>query len=165
MSNSSKADNAANAKQGAFNPSAPRGEPMTTKGHQLGRKITEADQHPEYHAQPFHSGTAPASNSYTPNPISSIPGQAHNPNVSAGQDDEVATYTSAENTFLGATSGDVNRGLGAPMQGQSIAEIRHNGAHGRKKQTSGLEGIGSSMHEHGSGGGGQFADQRRLERE
>lgn len=32
MSHSSKADNAANAKQGAFNPSAPRGEPMTTKG-------------------------------------------------------------------------------------------------------------------------------------
>lgn len=32
MSHSSKANNAANAKQGAFNPSAPRGEPMTTKG-------------------------------------------------------------------------------------------------------------------------------------
>lgn len=85
--------------------------------------------------------------------------------MSAGQEDEVATYTSAENTLLGATSGDVNRGLGTPMQGQTIAEIRHNGAHGRKKQTSGLEGIGSSMQEHGSGGGGQFADQRRLERE
>lgn len=85
--------------------------------------------------------------------------------MSAGEEDEVATYTSAANTLLGATSADVNRGLGAPMQGQSITEIRHNGAHARKKQTSGLEGIVSSMQEHGSGGGGQFADQRRLERE
>lgn len=85
--------------------------------------------------------------------------------MSEGEEDEVATYTSAANTLLGATSGDVNRGLGAPMQGQSINEIRHNGAHGRKKQPSGLEGIGSSMQEHGSGGGGQFVGQRRLERE
>jgi hypothetical protein len=85
--------------------------------------------------------------------------------VSEGEEDEVATYTSATDTLLGATSGDVNRGLGTPMQGQTNTEIRHNGAHGRKKQTYGLEGIGSSMQEHGSGGGGQFADQRSLERE
>lgn len=32
MSNSSKANNAANFKQGAFNPSAPRGDPITDKG-------------------------------------------------------------------------------------------------------------------------------------
>ncbi|KAJ5510465.1 hypothetical protein PEXP_041930 [Penicillium expansum] len=163
MSNSSKANNAANFKQGAFNPSAPRGDPITDKGHQLGRKINEADQHPEYHAQPFPSGAAPASNSYLPDPVSSIPGQANNFNVSAGQEDEVATYTSAANTLLGATSGDVNRGFGTPMQGQTINEIRHNGAHGRKKQAASLEGASSSMQEHDSGD--QFADQRALERE
>ncbi|KAG0154157.1 hypothetical protein PDIDSM_1537 [Penicillium digitatum] len=163
MSTSSKATNAANFKQGAFNPSPPRGDPITDKGHQLGRKINEADQHPEYHGQPFPSGTAPASNSHVPNPISSVPGQGNNSSVSAGQENEVATYTSASETLRGATSGDVNRGLGTPMQRQTNTEVRHNGAHGRKKQTSGLEGIGSSMQERGSGG--QFAEQRALERE
>ncbi|KGO74595.1 hypothetical protein PITC_002400 [Penicillium italicum] len=163
MSTSSKANNAANFKQGAYNPSAPRGDPMTSKGLQLGRKVNEADQHSEYHAQPYPSGAAPASKSYVPNPVSSIPGQANNPNVSAGQENEVATYTPGENTLLGATSGDVNRGFGTPMQGQTHNEARHNGAHGRKKQTAGLEGVGSSMQERGSGG--QFAGQRALERE
>ncbi|KAJ5158266.1 uncharacterized protein N7500_007917 [Penicillium coprophilum] len=139
MSHSSKADNVANAKQGAFRPSVPREGPITTKGHQLGQKVSELDQRPEYHAQAFPPGSASASNSYTANP-----GEENNFNVNAEEEEE-STYVSAADTFTGATSGDVNRGLGRPMQGQTNTEVRHNGAHGRKKQPSGLEGIGNSM--------------------
>ncbi|OQE40894.1 hypothetical protein PENCOP_c005G07902 [Penicillium coprophilum] len=139
MSNSSKADNAANIKQGAFRPSVPREGPITTKGHQLGQKFSELDQCPEYHAQAFPPGSASAGNSYTADP-----GEDNEFNVNAEQEEET-TYVSASDTFTGATSGDVNRGLGRSMQGQTNTEVRHNGVHGRKKQQSGLEGIGNSM--------------------
>ncbi|KAJ5493875.1 hypothetical protein N7463_009962 [Penicillium fimorum] len=145
MSHSSKAKNAANAKQGAFQPSVPREGPITTEGH----PANEFDQRPEYHVRAFPSGSAPASDSYTGDP-----GDNYNLNINA--EEEETTYTSAADTFMGATSGDVNRGLGRPMQGQTNTEVRHNCAHGRKKQTSGLEDRGIECH---------FAEQRNRERE
>ncbi|KAF3011405.1 hypothetical protein E8E15_003041 [Penicillium rubens] len=159
MSTSSKADNAANPKQGAFKPSAPGTGPITNKGHQIGRKVNEADQRPEYHAQTFPRGSAPASNSYTPNNGSEVP---PNPYVSARQGNG-AIYTSAADTLVGDTSGDVNRGLGKPIQGQTNTEHRHDGQHSRKGQKSGLEGVGASRQD--TGIERRFADQRGLERE
>ncbi|KAJ5382462.1 hypothetical protein N7517_000373 [Penicillium concentricum] len=135
MSHSSKANNAANVKQGAFRPSVPREGPVTTEGH----PVNEFDQRSENRAQAFPPGSAPASDSY-----SGEPSENYNLNMNE-EEEEGTTYTSAADMFTGATSGDVNRGLGRPMHGQTSTEVRHNGAHGRKKQPSGLEGIGNSM--------------------
>lgn len=64
---------------------------------------------------------------------------------------------------MGATSADVHQGMGKPMQGQTSTEIKHEGAHGRKKQPSGLEGVGASSMDRGIER--QFPDQRGLEKE
>lgn len=53
--------------------------------------------------------------------------------------------------------------MGKPMQGQTSTEIRHEGAHGRTKQPSGLEGVGATNVDRGIER--QFPDQRGLEKE
>lgn len=107
-------------------------------------------------------GTAPASSSYTPNPVSEVGGQANNPNVNGGSEKE-PTYTSAADTLMGSTSADVHQGLGKPLQGQTNVELNHDGQHGRKKQSAGLEGMGASTQDRGIER--QFPEQRGLERE
>ncbi|KAJ6111253.1 hypothetical protein N7486_003488 [Penicillium sp. IBT 16267x] len=144
----------ANEKQGAFKPSiAPEG-PLTDKGHKPGVKVNEADHRPEHHLQAFPSGTAPASNSYTPN-VNEV-SQANNPDMPSDQ------RTSAADTLMGATSQDVHTGMGKPLQGQTNIEVNHDGAHGRKKQTAGLEGVGATAPNHIER---QFPDQRGIERD
>ncbi|KAJ5625263.1 hypothetical protein N7510_001572 [Penicillium lagena] len=145
-----------------FKPSvAPEG-PMTTKGHQPGRKVNEADQRPTFEAQTFPEGTAPASSSHVPNPISNPGSQALNPDVLRAHGKE-SVHTAPGDTLTGSTSADVHRGLGKPVQGQTSTEIRHEGAHGRKKQPSGLEGVGANYDDRGIER--QFPDQRGLEKE
>ncbi|KAJ5998127.1 hypothetical protein N7499_005494 [Penicillium canescens] len=161
MSTLQDIDSANNPKQG-FKPSVPPGGPITTKGHQPGRKVSEADQRSEFHAEAHPQGTAPASSSYTANPVSEAGGQANNPNVYGGSDKE-PTYTSAADTLMGSTSADVDQGLGKPLQGQTSVELRHDGQHGRKKQTAGLEGVGASAQDRDIER--RFPDQRGLERE
>ncbi|KAJ5331983.1 hypothetical protein N7476_001766 [Penicillium atrosanguineum] len=147
--------------QGSFKPSIAREGPITDKGHKPGVKVNEADQRPEYHMESFPPGTAPASNSYTSN-TNEVGSQADNPNVLRAHGKE-STYTSPADTLTGATSQDVHTGLGKPLQGQSGVELAHDGAHGRKKQSSGLGGVGAT-HEH-RGLERQFVNQRGLERE
>lgn len=74
-----------------------------------------------------------------------------------------AVYTSPGDTLMGATSQDVDRGLGKPLQGQTNVEVRHDGAHGRKKGTAGLEGVGASREDKGVER--RFGDQRGYEKE
>jgi hypothetical protein len=105
-------------------------------------KASPADYAPEFHAQTLAPGTAPASNSFTPNPVSETSSQANNPDVLRAHGEE-STYP-ASATLAGATSQDVNTGLGKPMGGQTGVEERHDGEHGRKKQTPGYEGRGAS---------------------
>lgn len=124
-------------------------------------KVNEADQRPEYHMKAFPPGTAPASNSYTPN-TNDVGSQANNPNV-LGSEDKEPTYTSAADTLGGATSADVNTGFGKPLQGQTGVELAHDGAHGRKKQSAGLEGVGASTVDRSVER--QFPSQRGLEKE
>ncbi|CEO59537.1 hypothetical protein PMG11_04211 [Penicillium brasilianum] len=151
-----------NHKQGPFKPSvAPEG-PTTNKGHQPGRKVNEADQRPEFHMERLPPGTAPASNSYTPNTVNQVGGQANNPDVLRAHGKE-AVYTSAESTLRGATSADVHTGFGKPLVGQTGVEVAHDGAHGRKKQRGSLEGVGAS-HEDKSMER-KLPDQRSLEKE
>jgi hypothetical protein len=52
--------------------------------------------------------------------------------------------TNALDSIPGATSKDVHTGLGHPGQGQTSTELRHEGEHTSKKQTSGPEGAGAS---------------------
>lgn len=71
--------------------------------------------------------------------------------------------TSAADTLMGATSQDVHTGLGKPLQGQTGVELAHDGEHGRKKQSAGLEGIGATPQNRGIER--QFPNQRGIERE
>lgn len=82
------------------------------------------------------TGTAPADKTFTPNPQGTVPSQAANPSATS--------TTSASATLGGATSGDVNAGLGKPIQGQSSAELRHDGQAHRQHQAGGLQGVGAS---------------------
>ena len=59
------------------------------------------DAVPEFHAEQYPPGTAPADKSHEPNPINEIPGQADNPNMQSG--------TSAADTLGGSTSADVHK--------------------------------------------------------
>ncbi|KFZ05424.1 hypothetical protein V501_08357 [Pseudogymnoascus sp. VKM F-4519 (FW-2642)] len=49
------------------------------------------------------------------------------------------TWVDAESTITGATSQDVYKGLGKPVQGQTAGDLRHH-----TSQRSGLEGVGTS---------------------
>lgn len=132
-----------NTTQGEFQPHKPRDEPMTSKGHQPGRKVSEEDDAPEFSAQTLPPGSAPKSRTFEPNPQSEIPGQADNANVLRDHGKE-STYTSAESTLGGADSRDVHQGLGHPGAGQTSAELRHDGEHHRKRAGAGLEGVGAT---------------------
>lgn len=59
---------------------------------------------------------------------------------------------------MGSTSADVDQGFGKPLQDQTDTELRHDGKHGRKKESAGLEGVGASMQDHGIER--QFPNQR-----
>ncbi len=51
----------------------------------------------------------------------------------------------ASDTIGGATSGDVHKGLGKPVQGQTSNELRHDGERGRNNPgKGGPEGVGGS---------------------
>ncbi|KAJ5991723.1 hypothetical protein N7451_007447 [Penicillium sp. IBT 35674x] len=146
----------ANDKQGSFKPSIAPDGPLTDKGHKPGVKVNEADHRPEHHLQTFPPGTAPASNSYTSN-VNDVGSQTNNPNMPSNQ------RTSAADTLMGATSQDVHTGLGKPLQGQTGVELAHDGEHGRKKQSAGLEGVGATPQNRGIER--QLPNQRGIERE
>lgn len=140
--------------------------------HKPGLPVSEADRAGEFHAQTLPPGTAPAGSSYQPNPIYEIPSQANNEDALRGHGKE-STFTKPQD-FPGATSADVHKGLGKPMVGQTSNEIRHDGEHGRKRQTYGYETVGASGHpkhtEHSIGDPQKVSDrnhpnQRGIERD
>ncbi|GLI72135.1 hypothetical protein PoHVEF18_000303 [Penicillium ochrochloron] len=151
-----------NHKQGAIKPSVAPAGPMTDKGHQPGRKVNEADQRGDFHLERHPPGTAPASNSYSANTVDKVGSQANNPDVFRAHGKE-AVHTSAADTLRGATSADVHTGFGKPLVGETSVELGHEGAHGRKKQRGGLEGVGTSIED--KSGERKFPDQRGYERE
>ena len=51
---------------------------------------------------------------------------------------------SASASLGGATSKDVDRGLGHPILGETSNELHHGGQYGGKHQREGLEGVGTS---------------------
>ena len=121
--------------------------------------MTGNDVVPEFHAQTLPPGSAPQDRTFAPNTTSETPSQANNPDAS--------TYTPASETLGGATSGDVYRGLGKPIQGQTATEERHDGQHGRKHVGGGLTGLGASGAPSGMKGVDERLqpEQRGLEKE
>lgn len=84
------------------------------------------DAVPEFHAQTFPPGTAPAENTFQPNVQ---PEQA--PAQSAG--------VAASDTLIGSTSADVHTGFGHPGSGQTSQELRDG-----SNRRAGLEGVGAN---------------------
>lgn len=139
-----------NSAQGEFHSRVKPSEPLTTKGvsitlpahlhlktdgdqqHAPGVKVGN-DAVPEFHAETHPPGTAPKENTFQPNPVNEVPGQAQNPDTQA--------TTAASETLPGATSASVHQGLGHPGSGQTSQELH--GTH--KKERSGLTGVGANL--------------------
>ncbi|RMJ28969.1 hypothetical protein PHISP_00180 [Aspergillus sp. HF37] len=139
----------------------PTGTTKREDKHQLGSKNAPKDSIPEFHAHTVPPNTAPRESTYTANMENKFGDQALNPDVERSHGKE-STKTTASSTIRGATSQDVNRGLGHPGVGQTKNEIRHEGQHGRKHQGSGLEGVGTNRPERFER---TLADQRGIDRE
>lgn len=105
---------------------------MTCPQHAPGVKVGN-DAVPEFNAETYPPGTAPRENTFEPNPVNEVPGQAQNPSAQA--------TTAASDTIPGATSADVHQGLGHPGSGQTSQELH--GTH--KKDRSGLTGVGANL--------------------
>lgn len=146
------------ASQGEFTSKIPPSEPLTTTGHSVGTKIGN-DAAPEFHAQVLPAGTAPAERTFQPNPINETPGQANNDDTLRSHGKE-STYTSAESTLGGATSGDVHTGIGKPIQGQTRNDPT--GTEGGSLAGRGASGVASTS---GVADGRDDARQRGLDRE
>ncbi|KAI1127231.1 hypothetical protein F5Y10DRAFT_243177 [Nemania abortiva] len=117
--------------QGEFHSRVPRSEPLEKKGHQPGVLVGN-DRIPEFHAQTYPPGTAPREHTFQPHPEGEYPAQAWGTAPSAGE------------TIGGATSQDVYRGMGKPIQGQEAREInKRHGTH-NKKEGMGFAGVGGS---------------------
>ncbi|RGP74187.1 hypothetical protein FSPOR_1882 [Fusarium sporotrichioides] len=118
--------------QGPFHariiPSQPEHKPGNEQGN---------DAKPEFHAQTFPPGTAPIENSFYPHPIDfNIPENTYEENQYGALD------------MPGATSKDIYNSIdyvhGKPLQGQENRELRGVHPRNRKKERSGLEGVGAS---------------------
>lgn len=88
---------------------------------------------PEFHAETHPAGTAPPDRTFQPNAASEYPTQA--------LDVEGASRPTASETLTGATSADVRKGYGQPLQGMTGREL-HGGK--RKHIGAGLEGVGAN---------------------
>jgi len=112
---------------GEFSSRVAPSEPLLTSGHQPGKQVGN-DAVPEFHAETLPAGTAPPSRTFEPNTDATLN----------------TTSNKASDTIIGTTSGDVHTGLGHPGQGQSSAELRHDGQAHRKNPGQSLEGTGAS---------------------
>ncbi|KAI1419756.1 hypothetical protein F5Y12DRAFT_776302 [Xylaria sp. FL1777] len=117
--------------QGEFRSRVPPSKPLEKGGHKPGVLVGN-DRAPEFHAETYPPGTAPRENTFQPRPEGEFSAQA------------LGTAPSAEETIQGATSKDVYRGMGKPLQGQEAREIKK--PHGRhnKKEGTGIAGRGGS---------------------
>ncbi|KAL4806715.1 hypothetical protein BDV18DRAFT_138103 [Aspergillus unguis] len=145
--------NVPNQEQGFFQPgvkpTAPNQQPhgpLPHDKHDIGKKTSPNDYAPDFHLETHPPGTAPASSSYHPNPIDHPGEQAMNPNVERSHGKE-RTSTRAGDTLTGATSKDVHQRAGHPGQGQSSAELRHDGQHHNKNPGHGIEGAMKGVHD------------------
>ncbi|KAF3492012.1 uncharacterized protein GIQ15_01529 [Arthroderma uncinatum] len=130
---------------GEFKPSRPQEHHQAGPKHKPDVKASPADNVPEYHAESVPVGSAPPEHTYQPHPSEEYAG-----------DEEGGASASA--TLTGATPADVYRGMGKPLQGETRTEMRHDGEHHRKRDGSGLEGVGANT-------ASTETDLKRLQRE
>ncbi|KAK3355744.1 hypothetical protein B0H65DRAFT_413636 [Neurospora tetraspora] len=125
--------------QGEFHSKVPPSKPQHVSGHRLGPQVGN-EAAPEFHAKTFPPGTAPEKDSYQPNPIHETPGQALNPDV------DPSSRTDPLDAYRGSTSQSIynQTQYGQPMQGQTSRELHGMHAGKRKKEHSGLEGVGAT---------------------
>ncbi|KAL5116111.1 hypothetical protein ACEQ8H_006007 [Pleosporales sp. CAS-2024a] len=90
------------------------------------KPIGNDDSPEEFHATTLPAGSAPASNTLTPNP------DLNNQNM---------YQDAASSTLTGASSADVHTGHGHPGQGQTSNELRH----AEKKRGQGLVGVADRL--------------------
>lgn len=97
--------------------------------HAPGVKVGN-DAAPEFSAEVHEPGTAPSKDTYKPNPVSEVPGQAQN--------DAATAQTDALASLPGATSASVHNAtqFGKPAQGESSTE-KHSD---KTERRTGLEG-------------------------
>lgn len=97
---------------------------------------------PEYHCQTFPPGTAPTENSFHPRPVESFIVE------DGDEEDQSDTLAMPALDMPGATSKDVHNSIdslhGRPLNGQENRESRGVHPRKRKKERSGLEGVGAS---------------------
>ncbi|KAL7766769.1 hypothetical protein ACKLNR_004685 [Fusarium oxysporum f. sp. zingiberi] len=118
--------------EGPFHARINPAQPAANNWHKPGNEQGN-DAVPEYHAETFPPGTAPAENTFHPNPDSNYTTEALNmPALD----------------MPGSTSKDVHNSIdnlhGKPLIGQENREIRGVHPRKRKKERSGLEGVGAS---------------------
>ncbi|WEW58928.1 hypothetical protein PRK78_004396 [Emydomyces testavorans] len=142
---------------GQFHPHPPKSEHLESPKHKPGVKASPRDNAPEFSAETFPPGSAPPERTFQPNPTEGIPSGALNENMEPAPGEE-SVRTTASSTLTGATSADVNKGLGRPFEGESSVELRHHGEKHRKHEGSGLEGVGANPPE-------VETELKRLERE
>lgn len=101
---------------------------LTIQQHAPGVKVGN-DAAPAFSAQTLSPGSAPAKHTFQQPPI---PDQNQNLDMAS------EARTTAEESIPGATSADVNRGIGQPIYGQSSHELRSD-----EKGRNGLVGVGA----------------------
>ncbi|KAK4550459.1 hypothetical protein LTR36_000038 [Oleoguttula mirabilis] len=122
---------------GEFHAKVGRDEPMQTSGHKPGVNVGN-DAVPEFSAKTLPPGSAPAESTFKPNPTDTAP-----PTQQSRDDNENDAPQASALDFPGSTSGDVNTGMGKPIQGQTSSELRHDGQSHNKNPGSGLDGLKS----------------------
>ncbi|WZH44215.1 uncharacterized protein QYS62_005233 [Fusarium acuminatum] len=124
--------------QGPFHARVPPTQPGAHNWHKPGNEQGNAAA-PEFHAQTLPPGTAPPENTFRPNPIDA------NITEYVDEEDEQETLSLS---MPGSTSKDVYNATdsqhGRPLIGQENREIRGVHPRKRKKERSGLEGVGAS---------------------
>ncbi|KAL3589825.1 hypothetical protein FPOAC2_12006 [Fusarium poae] len=122
--------------QGPFHARVLPSQPAVKSWHKPGNEQGNAAK-PEFHAQTFPPGTAPFADSFQPHPIDS------NISENAYEGDGYGALD-----MPGATSKDIHNSIdslhGKPLQGQENRESRGVHPRKRKKERSGLEGVGAS---------------------
>ncbi|KAI5367574.1 hypothetical protein Slin14017_G026100 [Septoria linicola] len=128
------AENKIEGNKGQFSAAVPQPEPTINDKHQPGKIVPGSnDAIPEFQAEVLPAGSAPDKDTYEPQPTDEAPP------VQAYSKKGEGETTKASDTIAGATSGDVHKGLGKPVEGQSSKELR-DGTH----TSGGVEAVGGS---------------------
>ncbi|KAK4206544.1 hypothetical protein QBC37DRAFT_300594 [Rhypophila decipiens] len=106
------------ANQGEFHDSVP-GTGRQPHGESISRTMAReigTEEHPVFHAKSFPPGTAPKKDSFSPNPISEIPGQALNQNMDPSlRTDPLSMPGSTSKSIYNAEDSTTG---GRPIEGQ-----------------------------------------------